>query len=129
MRSARWLSLYDYLRTAPLTRRALRAVLDVAGAIALIFAGAALIAALLLHGVPRFIAWTAADVMLDAPVQIAASAPPAPVAATCRPPTEHEQLLITVIADESGNVAAECRHIGPRGAYVRSRHGMPEPRP
>lgn len=129
MRSARWLTLHDYPRTSPLTRRALRAVLDVAGAIALIVTGAALIAALLVHGVPRFIAWTAADVLLDPPAQLAAPALPPPVAATCRPPTEHEQLLITVIADEGGNVAATCRHIGPRGAYVRSRHGMPEPRP
>lgn len=129
MRSARWLSLYDYPRTAPLTRRALRAVLDVAGAIALIFAGAALIAALLLYGLPRFIIWTAADVMLDPPAPVTAErVVPAPIA-ECLPPTEHELLLVSITIDEGGNLQGGCKYVGPRGGYSRSRHGMPEPRP
>lgn len=38
----------------------------------------------------------------------------------CRPPTEHEQLLIRVVQREEG-FAAECMYVGPRGAYHRTR--------
>jgi hypothetical protein len=109
----------------PFTTRTARSLADIAAAIALVVFGAWAIA----HGLMWFINWTAADVMLDPPVQLTAAAQPAPVAATCRPPSEHELLMITVTLDEGGNAQAGCKYISPRGAYHRSRSGMPPPRP
>ena len=57
------------------------------------------------------------------------AAQPQPAAiASCPQPSELEQMHI-VVTRRGDKLVAECMFVGPRGAYHRSRHGMPQPRP
>lgn len=120
MTRARWLGVYTEARPNALprdehNRRALLGV--VRDAIIAIGVVAATVVVM-----PMIIEAAADDIRRDP------GAASVPIAAGCPPPTEHEQLHI-VIVQRAGQLVTDCRYVGARGTYQRSRHGMPEVRP
>lgn len=80
-----------------------------------------LIAAAVWFAWPWLREWVAASFPSPAPAQVGAFG--------CAPPTEHEQLHVVITRYPDGTLVPECMYLGPRGAYRRTRHGLPEPRP